>query len=310
MKLTQLRDVIAVAERGSLRAAARHLGVHQPAITRSIRELEQELGVVLFEREAKGAVLTPMGALFLRRASVVQNELRQASEEIDQHRGQTHGRVSAMLSIASHIALLPRALPPFVKRFPDASLNMSEGLFAPAEVLLKEGRIDFYVGPLSEATPPRELAVEMLFDNHRIIFGRKGHPLRGARSLAELGGASWMTTNLTANFLVELGPLFERNGLPPPKVAMQTDSALSMIMACAHTDYLLMLPEQWLEFPAVEVMLEPIFVVEDLPAPPLCIVHRGGLPLTPAAEYLCDMIRRASEYHVADRAKRRKVLEA
>ena len=74
MKLTHLRDVVAVAERGSLRAAARHLGIAQPAITRSIREIERELGVVLFERRARGVVLTPMGEVFMRRALVMQNE--------------------------------------------------------------------------------------------------------------------------------------------------------------------------------------------------------------------------------------------
>ncbi|HTP81621.1 MAG TPA: LysR family transcriptional regulator, partial [Alphaproteobacteria bacterium] len=59
MKLSQVRDVVAVAERGSLRAAARHLGAAQPALSRSIHELERELGVPLFERRARGMVLTP-----------------------------------------------------------------------------------------------------------------------------------------------------------------------------------------------------------------------------------------------------------
>ena len=54
MKLNQIRDIIAIVDAGSLRAAARQLGVTQPAITRSIRELEQELGVPLFERHQFG----------------------------------------------------------------------------------------------------------------------------------------------------------------------------------------------------------------------------------------------------------------
>ena len=68
MKINSLRDFLAVAERGSLRAAARQLGLAQPAMTRSIQELEKELGVVLFERRAKGVVLTPMGEVFERRS--------------------------------------------------------------------------------------------------------------------------------------------------------------------------------------------------------------------------------------------------
>ncbi|MGA9009437.1 MAG: LysR family transcriptional regulator, partial [Xanthobacteraceae bacterium] len=59
MKLNQFRDVVAIAERGSLRAAARYLQLAQPALTRSVQELERELGAPLFERRARGMVLTP-----------------------------------------------------------------------------------------------------------------------------------------------------------------------------------------------------------------------------------------------------------
>ena len=73
MKLSALRDFLAVAERGSLRAAARHVSGSQPAMSRSIQELERELGVVLFERSPNGVQLTPMGLVFLRRASTVRS---------------------------------------------------------------------------------------------------------------------------------------------------------------------------------------------------------------------------------------------
>ena len=69
MKLHQIRDLLAVADKGSLRAAARHLGLAQPSISRSIRELERELGVPLLERRARGTVLTPTGQRFAGRAS-------------------------------------------------------------------------------------------------------------------------------------------------------------------------------------------------------------------------------------------------
>jgi LysR family transcriptional regulator of abg operon len=91
MKLSQLRDVVAVSETGSLRAAGRHLGIAQPAITRSIREIEHELGVTLFERHAKGVRLTDIGRAFVRRAESVQSELRRAEEEIAQLKGRLTG---------------------------------------------------------------------------------------------------------------------------------------------------------------------------------------------------------------------------
>ena len=91
MKFNQLRDVVAIAERGSLRAAARHLALAQPALTRSVHELERELGVPLFERRARGMILTPMGEAFVRRASAVLSEVRRARDEVEQLHGGTRG---------------------------------------------------------------------------------------------------------------------------------------------------------------------------------------------------------------------------
>lgn len=64
IKLTHLRDVVAAAELGSLRAASRHLGIAQPAISRSIREIENELGATLFQRHQQGIRLTAVGEAF------------------------------------------------------------------------------------------------------------------------------------------------------------------------------------------------------------------------------------------------------
>lgn len=301
MKLNQLRDVVAVAERGSLRAAARHLGIAQPAISRSIREVERELGVDLFERHAKGAVLTAMGEAFVRRAMAVQTELRHAKEEIEQLRGMTTGHVSIALSTVPHLALLPKALGAFRARYPDILLTVMEGLLPAALPSLLDGTLDFYVGPLTEEPLAKDLVVETLFQNSRRVFGRRGHPLAGAKSLRDLADASWITTTVTLDSRAELGPLFESHGLPRPRIEMRAPSALTMIVAAANSDLLMMLPEQWLDFPAVRDLLTSFEIDESLPAPTVCVVRRGRLPLTPAADYLCDMLRRASEQHVAAR---------
>lgn len=301
MKLNQLRDIVAVAERGSFRAAARHLGIAQPAITRSIRELEHALGVTLFERRARGVMVTPMGQVFLRRALAAQNELRLAREEIAQLKGATTGQVSVALSTVAHIALLPSVLKPFERRYGDTLVNIIEGLFPSLEQSLREGAIDFYVGPLAETPTPREFHVEKLFDNTRLVFARKGHPLACATSLADLINARWITTSVTLSSDAELYPLFEQRGLPRPQVAMHAPSALSMVIAASNSDLLMVLPEQWLGLPTAREMLAPIPIAEELPAAPICIVRRAQLPLTPAAEVFCDLVRRAGEHHASMR---------
>lgn len=293
MKLNALRDFLAVAERGGVRAAARHLGLPQPAITRNIHELERELGVTLFERSGRGSRLTPMGEAFQRRATAVRSELQRARDEIDQLRGLTHGRVSICLSSAPHLAFLPQVLRPFRQCFPDTALEIIDGVYPVVEGDLRDGTVDAYIGPVPEAVPP-ELQREVLMKNTRVILGRAGHPLAQARSLRELVDAEWITTSITQRAEEELGPLFALHGLPAPRLVMRAQSSLTFLSTLLHTDLLMMLPVQWLRTPIAQGALTQIQVREALPAPPIGIVQRTGLPLTPAAEYFCDLARRAA----------------
>ena len=141
MKLSHLRNILAVAEHGSLRAASRHLDITQPAITRSIREIERDLGASLFERHAKGVRLTALGNSFVRRAYAVQAELRRAREEIDQLKGDAIGEVSVAVSTASGMSMMPSAVAAFRKRYPQASSNPSKPICYPAWSISTSGRI-------------------------------------------------------------------------------------------------------------------------------------------------------------------------
>jgi DNA-binding transcriptional LysR family regulator len=265
-------------------------------LTRSIQELERELGVPLFERHPTGVAVTEMGALFVRRANAVRTELRRARDELDQVRGKTHGRLSVCLATVPHIALLPYALPAFRARYPEVHLDLREALFPTIEAPLRAGIVDFYIGPPPAEDPGHDLLVEKLFSNTRVILGRKGHPLAHARSLRDLIDAQWLSTSVFVKAEDELGPLFAEHGLPAPRLVVQGHSALTMLVTIGYTDLLGMLPVQWTEFPLTRDSLQRIDVVEPLPAPPICIVRRAGLPLTPAGEYFCDMLRRASAH--------------
>jgi LysR family transcriptional regulator, regulator of abg operon len=100
MKLQHLRDIVAISQNGSIRNAARRLGTVQPALTRSLSELERELGAPLFERHAKG-MPTFLGEAFVKRATAILNDVRRATEEIEQLKGNPVGVVTIGLSIAS-----------------------------------------------------------------------------------------------------------------------------------------------------------------------------------------------------------------
>lgn len=294
MKLSQLRHFVSVAELGGLRRAARHLGVAQPAITRSIRDLEHELGATLFQRSAAGMALTPIGEAFARRSAAVQLDLQRARDEVQQLKGVSAGSVSIGLSTAPHVAMLPRVLVPFRQAFPDVRLRITEGLFPALEANVRDGSIDFYIGPLSEENAGGEFTVEKLFENERIVLGRRGHPLAAAKRLVDLREAQWVATSVTSTSEAELNPLFEGEGLPAPVIAVETQSALSMVVVAASSDLLAMLPRQWLGFATSSRLLTHIPIEPSIRAPAICFVRRSKLPLTPVAERLCDLFRRSA----------------
>jgi len=255
--------------------------------------LERELGAPLFERRQRGTILTPMGALFLRRARIATSELGRAREEIQQHQGGVEGSVVACLSTVPHIALMPRALPDFRKRYPKVHVHLVEGLvYSSVESRLKDGSADFYVGIVPDEGPAPDLKIEKLFDNTRVVMGRVGHPLANARSLSELADAEWVSAGDKAE--VELAEIFRRHGLIPPRHLAMGDSALSLIVLIAYTDMLAILPRQWTEFLPMRTMLQKIDVRETISAPAVALIRRADMPLTPAAEHLCDLLRRAS----------------
>lgn len=238
--------------------------------------------------------LTPIGENFVRRCLAAQLELDRAKEEIQQFKGVGQGTVSIALSTAPHVSMLPRVLVPFQRRYPDVRLRITEGLFPTVEADIRTGAIDFYVGPPPEDSLGGDYLSEKLFDNQRVVLGRCNHPLKHATSFAELVGARWVATSVTVNSEAELHPLFQQRGLPDPKIAVYAQSALSMLSVAASSDVLAMLPRQWLSFAQVSGLLARIPIAEEIAAPPICMVSRTSLPLTPVAEYLSDLFRRAA----------------
>jgi DNA-binding transcriptional LysR family regulator len=298
IKTHHLRDFLAVVDRGSISAAAKHLGISQPALSRSIRDLERILAAPLLERTARGALLTTLGALFVRRARASVAELVRGQEEVAQHLGAEEGHVTACLSSMSHIALMPGAISKFRLRYPGVRLRIIEGTYLIHESKLLDGTIDFYVGPEPERGAAPGLQPHKLFDSTRWVLARRGHPRAKARSLRELIDADWITTSLTERPEAEFDAIFARHGLPAPRIILQAESALTWITAVATSDMLTLTARQFAGSPMVRPVIERIPVHEAIDSPAIVSVQRSSIPLTPAAQYLSDLLQRESRRQI------------
>jgi DNA-binding transcriptional LysR family regulator len=288
MRLSQIRDFLAVVESGGIRAAARKLGVSQPAITRSVRGLEAELHVRLLERTSTGAVPTQSGRAFVTRARAAQAELRKAEEEVDQ-RDQSAGSVAFGVSPTSAM-IVPEAVARFGQEFPETRVRIAEGLPQLLIPQVRDETLDFAICRRALVKLDSGLAFRPLLRNDFAVVARKGHPLEKARSLAQLVEASWIS-------LLPLdapdGPFasaFSPAGLSVPRQVIQCESYNTAIGLIAKTDMVGFLSRQLLAESILGNFLREIPVSEPLPSYAVGLFTRTGTPLTQAAAAMANAI--------------------
>lgn len=296
MRLNHIRDFIAVAEAGSMRAAARGLALSQPALTKSIRQLEMELGGVLLARGVRGVRPTELGQAFLARARAIALELNRAREEIDQLRGGRGGRIAIGCAPAPALGLVPSALPRLRRRWPDATISLVD--LPASEVIgaLRGGQVDLALsvrtGPLAEAVA--DCAVEPLYRNAARIIARRGHRLAAARSLAELSAAEWVRTGGADNTSL-LPAAFRAAGLQPPRYRIECSSLFAIAEIVAQSDLLAVVPWQLARRNAGTGRIVQLQLRGALPAREICLFRRADVPLTPIATEFAQILRGAAQ---------------
>ena len=173
MEVDQLRYFLRVAGRSNFTRAAEDLGISQPALSRSIQKLEEELGQPVFERKARSVSLTEAGVLLQSRAQQVLTIIEDTKAEITDDGQSGRVRVGAIPTIAPYF--LPNLLRQFSSEFPNSSLIVQENT---TDSLLKsctQGEIDLAI--LALPVPTKYLEVEELFEEELLLVLPPEHPL-------------------------------------------------------------------------------------------------------------------------------------
>jgi LysR family transcriptional regulator of abg operon len=294
MRLRQIHDFVAVVESGSIRAAARKLGVSQPAITKSVRSLEAELHSRLVQRTPHGIVPTPSGRAFFARARVAQAELRKAEEEVTQLGGEGAGSVAFGVGPLATILIVPEAVTRFRQQFPRARLRILEGYTHTFLPLVRDETLDFALGVRLDANLDPALAFRPLFRVEYVVVGRKGHPLRNVRSLAQLADANWISIHATGSTGGLLERTFSLAGLPGPLQMIQCDSYNIAVALLAKTDLLGIMARQMSAESLARDVLQQIAVVEPMPSYAVGMFTRTDPPLTSVAAAMARAVTVAS----------------
>ena len=280
MRLTQIRDFVAVVDAGSISAAARLLNVSQPGLTKSIGNLEAELAVSLLQRTPRGVSLTRYGRAFYARARAAHSELDKAQQELAQLAGGHTGKVAIGFGPLAAALVLPQAVQRFRHQYPTVELRLLEGFAHALMPLTRDETLDMMIGPrLPGRGADPSVRYRPIFSNDQIVVGRRGHPLARARSINELAEVCWLSFEPRAaidRVLVALG-------LTGARELIQCESLNVMVALLADTDMLAVTSRRMLSLPQAGASLLEVRTAERMPPMTTGLFTRADAPLTPAA---------------------------
>lgn len=182
IRLRHLHCFLAVAQERNLRKAADRLRLSQPAISKTLVELEDIVGKRLFERSRLGAQLTRDGETFLAHAVPVLEALDTAGKALAASSAPANESVTigALPSVAPD--LLPAALQQYRRGYPQARIVIQTAANAPLLQMLKAGEVDCVLGRMADPQRMVGLAFELLYVEPLLLVVRPGHPLAGRTS--------------------------------------------------------------------------------------------------------------------------------
>lgn len=246
LKLRQLRLLTAIADEGTVLKGSQALNIAQPAATKSIKELEDALGVQLFDRSSRGVTPTDCGHVMIKHAKLILAQLRHAGEELQSLEGGLSGRVHVGTLLAASTSLLPRALGRLRERRPGIAVTIDEGTIDRLMPGLRTGDIDVVLGRLPEYREREGLRQDVLYLDTVSVMVREGHPMaqRGSLTLAELVEQAWIMPPPQTSLRRQVDHAFRHEGMEPPHDVIESVSILTNHALLMNTDMLAAMPRQ------------------------------------------------------------------
>src|SRR5215472_6973628 len=179
VEIRHLRYFLAVAGAGSFSRAADRLGISQPSISQQMRDMEENLGVSLFQRRGKRILLTAAGLIFQEHARAILRQLENFLDELSRDSVQLRGALHLGIVPWLDVALVPQLLGRFAARHPNVNLTVTGISSDDIETALEEGRLDVGLGFLTRHSP--NLHYERLCTDQFALIVAGNHPWANRR---------------------------------------------------------------------------------------------------------------------------------
>lgn len=228
VKFRHLQTFVEVARQKSVMKAADLLHVSQPAVTKTIRELEEVLGVAVLERDGRGIRVTRYGEVFLRHAGAALTALRQGIDSVSAERLDDSPpiRIGALPTVSTRI--MPKAVSLFLGEKTGSRIKIVTGENAVLLEQLRVGDLDLVVGRLAAPEQMSGFSFEHLYSEEVAFIVRAGHPLLrdGVDVFAELGSHTILMPTRASIIRPFVERLLIANGVPrlPNQIETVSDS--------------------------------------------------------------------------------------
>jgi len=293
MKLSRLRHLVMVCETGTIREASRRLSLSQSSVTKSIRHLEEEMGVELLHRASHGVTPTEAGRAVIERAKRIEAELRYARNDVDEIQGTRIGELRLAVSPSVAMTLLPRVVIGFARTRPKVTFHVDGGVYPDILRPLRAGETDFAICLLPEPLRDEDLEIELLFKDAVTPAVRQGHPLASQRITMEvLAQQKWVALRSGRSSRAVFVRTFALAGVKEPENIIECNSFVSTLALVAHGDYVTMVPRMLLEDPLAPSKLVPIETTSMMPDWHVAVIYRAQTLLSPLGKAFLEDLRK------------------
>jgi DNA-binding transcriptional LysR family regulator len=293
MEIKQLRQFVAVVEARNLSKAAHVVHLTQPALTRSIKNLEEQLGTELLERRPKGVIPTEAGESLYLLAQIILNQTRRAEQHIRSIASGEQGKIDFGVSAMFANTIVDDVIIEILDLYPGLSFTLQVGFFERLVSDLRKGRLDLVFSNFPPAQMPAGVQLEPLITIRSHFVAGASHPLakKSKVSVRDLSTAHWVNNNQphTVDFLSRF---FAEAGFAPKAPIIETTSLVALRSLVRTGQFLSILPEHWI---SNEVQSGEIRILK-VPGSPLIrkagIIVRDGEPARAAVKNFIEIVRK------------------
>lgn len=294
MQSYQLRALVAVADAGSITAAARNLGISQPAVTRALKQLEIDVRATLLYRNNAGVALTEFGVALVSHARLILKATDKAEQHIAQMVDAHGGTLSVASSATPFMLVLPSALELVRRQFTALDVRLQEAVYPTILGLFRDGSIDFAIGPVPAEGLGADFTCDPLFEVELAVVLRRGHRLAHLNSLQDLSTLDWILTGPRNGPGAIHEQAFRAAGLEPPVCLTHCESVAATMHFVAHSDAASFVPRPIAEAFERSRLVSVVRIAEPTPPMRISLVRPNQSILTPAGQALFSAIRTVS----------------